>query len=91
MSRGPDAAAYVKETIALKSRFIQLQSKSGVTPELVAPLLAAGSMINTFFAATDADIRRWLALGVNFPLVNNIKAFMPVARDLGIAPLTPVF
>lgn len=91
MSRGPDPATYVRETIALKTRFIQLQSKSGVTPELVAPLLAAGITINSFYAATEAEIRAWLAMGVNFPLVNNIKAFMPVARDLGIAPVTPVF
>jgi hypothetical protein len=91
MSRGPDPATYVRETIALKTRFIQLQSKSGVTRELVAPLLTAGITINSFYAATEAEIRAWLAMGVNFPLVNNIKAFMPVARDLGIAPVTPVF
>lgn len=91
MSRGPDAAAYVRETIALKTRFIQLQSKSGVTPELLAPLLAAGITVNTFFAATEAEIRAWMQMGVNFPLVNNIKAFMPVAQELGIAPLIPIF
>lgn len=90
-SRGV-AVDYVKKSIDMKADFAQLVGD--ILPEMAEwtkDLKANGVRIN-YFGTTKADeVRRLFELGVEFPLVNNVAELMPVAEELGMKPVKPVF
>lgn len=92
MERDIDTPAYVDDTIARKTDFIQLRGK--ITPDLnqyTKRLRDNGVRVN-FFGTDKADeLRALFAAGVDFPLVNAVTDLMPVAKELGFQPVVPKF
>lgn len=91
MDRQANTLDYVKQTIAMKAAFIQLLGKGEIAAEHVQMLKANGVRVNYYHAETTALVRNLFANGVDFPLVNDLAAFMPVAKEAGIRMWTPVF
>jgi glycerophosphoryl diester phosphodiesterase len=91
MDRQANGLDYVKQTIAMKAAFIQLLGKGEIAAEHVQMLKAAGVRVNYYHAETAALVKNLFASGVDFPLVNDLAAFLPVAKEAGIQPWTPVF
>ncbi|MDZ4403392.1 glycerophosphodiester phosphodiesterase family protein [Prosthecobacter sp.] len=87
MERQGDSMAYAQETIAMKAQFIQLLGKGEMPVEAVKLLNAAGVRVNYYHDESPEGLRRQWNAGVNFPLVNNLPAAIPVAREFGIQPL----
>ena len=90
MDRRPKPADYVNETIARKAAFIQLTGKGDVAVEHIRQLKAHGVRVNYYEGPTPDAVRRLFAAGVDFPLVNDLAPFLPVAREFGIEPLRPL-
>jgi glycerophosphoryl diester phosphodiesterase len=86
MERQKDTAEYVRQTIEMKASFIQLLGKGDVAAEHVRLLKQNRVRVNYFQVSTVDEVRRLLAAGVDFPLVNDLAMFLPLARELGIAP-----
>lgn len=87
MERQGNSMAYARETIAMKADFIQLLGKGNVPAELIKLLHQAGVRVNYFRDESPEGLRRQWAAGVNFPLVNDLAAAIPIAREFGIEPL----
>jgi len=87
MERQADSMDYAEDTIAMKASFIQLLGKGIVPLEVVAKLGAAGVRVNYYHDESPEGLRRQFAVGVNFPLVNDLAQAMTVAIELGIQPL----
>lgn len=92
MGKRDAAVDYVKKSIDMKADFAQLVGD--IVPEMkewTRDLKANGVRVN-YFGTTKADeVRRLFDLGVEFPLVNNVVEMMPVAAELGMKPVKPVF
>lgn len=84
MERQSAAIDYVRETIAMKAAFIQLRGKGEIDPEHTRLLHEAGVRINYYEAATPEIARKLLDAGVDFPLVNDLAAFVPLAKESGL-------
>jgi len=84
MERQNEAADYVLETIAMRSAFIQLRGKGEIDPDHTRQLHEAGIRVNYYEAATPDVARHLFDSGVDFPLVNDLAAFVPLARELGV-------
>ncbi|HRQ89458.1 MAG TPA: glycerophosphodiester phosphodiesterase family protein [Bacteroidia bacterium] len=84
MERQKAAADYVDGTIAMKADFIQLPGRGEIDPRHVELLKAAGVRINYFRADTPDIARSLFAAGVDFPLVDDLAAFTPLAEELGL-------
>lgn len=84
MERQSAAADYVRTTIAMKADFIQLAGKGEIDPALVSELDAAGVRVNYFEAKTPEIAKKLFEAGVDFPLVNDLAAFVALARELGV-------
>jgi hypothetical protein len=54
-------------------------------------LKANGVRVNYYHAETAALVKSLFASGVDFPLVNDLEKFLPVAKEAGIQPWQPVF
>lgn len=91
MDRQANSLDYVKQTVAMKAAFIQLLGKGEITAEHVQMLKANGVRVNYYHAETAALVKNLFASGVDFPLVNDLAAFMPVAKEAGIQPWQAVF
>lgn len=90
MDRQGNSREYAERTIELDAEFIQLAGGKGVEPALAALLAEQGVRIN-YFGTNDADeLRSLFAAGVEFPLVDDVAAMMPVAEELGIKRLSPI-
>lgn len=87
MERQGDSLEYAKETIAMNAQFIQLLGKGQIPLEAVKMLNNAGVLVNYYHDETPEGLRRQWQSGVNFPLVNDFAAAVPVAREFGIEPL----
>lgn len=88
-----DTPRYVEETIKMKADFIQLlrtKVEEDRSP-LVKQLKNNGVKINLFYAATPEELPELYQLGIDFPLVNDLAAFMPTAIKLGVKPVEPIF
>ncbi len=87
MTRRVDVDLYVSETIENGDTFIQLRSQDGrPTPEQICRLKDAGVKINFYKADVPEELDELYALGIDFPLVNNLHPMMERARQLGIMP-----
>lgn len=84
MERQSDSLAYAQETIAMKAQFIQLLGKGEVPVEAVKLLKGAGVRVNYYHDESPEGLRRQWNAGVDFPLVNDLTAAIPVAREFGI-------
>lgn len=82
---------YAKGTIDMKAQFLQLVDESQLQPALLSNLKQHKVAINYFFAPTPVEMHRYFKAGVDFVLVNSITAFMPLAKEEGIAPVRPQF
>lgn len=91
MDRQANTLDYVQQTIAMKAAFIQLLGKGEITAEHVQMLKANGVRVNYYHAETAALVKNLFASGVDFPLVNDLEKFLPVAKEAGIQPWQPVF
>jgi glycerophosphoryl diester phosphodiesterase len=83
---------YVNETIGRKNEFIQLRGP--VYPEFIkyTELLRDKGVKINYFGTDDPDLIRTLfQMGVDFPLVDDIKSSIVVAELLGIQPVLPVY
>lgn len=87
MERQGGSLEYAKETISMKAQFIQLLGKGEVPLEAVKLLKAAGVRVNYYHDETPEGLRRQWQAGVDFPLVNDFAAAIPVAREFGIGPV----
>jgi len=84
MERQSNAADYARQTIAMKADFIQLLGKGEIDPALVGELHGAGVRVNYYSCATPEVAWNLFAAGVDFPLVDDLGAFVPLARKLEI-------
>lgn len=90
MERQSETAAYVGQTIAMKAAFIQLLGKGEISGEDMRRLKAGGVRVNYYQVDTPEQIRTLFRAGVDFPLVNDVARFLPVAREFGIEPVKPL-
>lgn len=91
MNRGRSGAEYAHNTIRQQDAFIQLVGR--MTPDfrgLVDDLTRAGVHVNYYGADDDAEVAAAFQVGVEFVLVEDAAATMPVAIAQGIAPLEAV-
>jgi len=92
MERQGGSRDYVDLTIELGADFIQLTGDIGAElPAFTQKLKGHGIRINYFGTDSPEELRRLFAGGVEFPLVNQVELLMPVAAQLGMPPVTPVF
>ncbi|SFB43842.1 glycerophosphodiester phosphodiesterase [Algoriphagus aquimarinus] len=92
MDRQNSTAAYVSGTLRAGTEFIQLRDGGdSYTSEQLLSLKNAGVKTNYFKANSLAEIKKMLADGIDFPLVNDIVLFMKSAEELGIKPVVPQF
>jgi glycerophosphoryl diester phosphodiesterase len=95
MERPRAIREYVADSVAMKAQFIQFstkkQGKGGVTAEDLLPLKQNHLRANYFFAREPSELKGLLETGFDFVLVNNLKDFLPAAKTLGIAPVTPKY
>ena len=87
MGRQANTVDYVDFSIARKAAFIQLRGKGEVDEEQIRLLKRNGLRVNYYEVATPEVARRLFAAGVDFPLVDDVALFLPVAREMGIGPL----
>jgi len=92
MERQGNSWQYVDETIAMKADFIQLTGP--ITPDFprfTKKLREHRVRINYFGTDSPDEVRTLFAVGVEFPLVNQVAALMGVAGELGAEPVKPRF
>jgi glycerophosphoryl diester phosphodiesterase len=87
MGRQGNTVDYIDFSIARKASFAQLRGEGEVDAGLVRLLKQNGVRVNYYEVATPEAARRLFLAGVDFPLVDDVALFLPVARELGIQPL----
>lgn len=92
MNRASNAAEYARNTIRRRDAFIQLVGKVDDTMrDLVDELNRAGVRVNYYGADSEAEVANAFRAGVEFVLVDDAAAAMPVALAQGIALVAPVY
>jgi glycerophosphoryl diester phosphodiesterase len=86
-----DTPQYVSATIRQKAGFIQLLRDGDNRPDLMAALRENHVKVNYYYAKSPDELPDLLNKGVDFVLVNNLSDFVPMAKELGIQPLQPLF
>ena len=74
--QGGDVSRYVRETIKQKCQFIQLTALC--SPEEMQQLKSAGVKVNYFGVQSPEHCRQLIAAGVDFPLVDDLEAYLPI-------------
>jgi glycerophosphoryl diester phosphodiesterase len=87
MGRQGNTVDYVDFSIARKAAFAQLRGGGEVDAGQIRLLKQNGVRVNYYEAATPEVARRLFLAGVDFPLVDDVALFLPVAREQGIEPL----
>jgi glycerophosphoryl diester phosphodiesterase len=87
MGRQGNTIDYVDFSIARKAAFAQLRGEGEVDAGQIRLLKQNGVRVNYYEAATPEVARKLFLAGVDFPLVDDVALFLPVARELGIEPL----
>ena len=90
MENQGNSPEYVDQTIAMHAEFIQIMG-GDISSALVEKLKAAHVHINYFGISTKEKLRQLLALGIDFPLVDNPEEMLGVAAEFGIKPVKPVW
>ncbi|NOY60488.1 MAG: glycerophosphodiester phosphodiesterase [Calditrichaeota bacterium] len=92
MERQDDSEEYVIGTIAMKADFIQLKERADEKlPELVKKLKQNHIKINYFRTNSPEKLKKLFEIGVDFPLVDNLKEMMETASKIGIKPISPQY
>jgi X-Pro dipeptidyl-peptidase len=91
MERQGNSQTYVDETIAAKSKFIQLYGGDTVDSSHTKQLRESGIRINYCCANEAEKVAALFAAGVEFPLVDKLNDMLKVADIQGIERLTPVY
>jgi len=86
MRRQGNTADYIDLSIAGKAAFAQLRGKGEVDAEQVRLLKRNGVRVNYYEVPTPEVARSLFLAGVDFPLVDDLALFLPVAREFGFAP-----
>lgn len=88
-----DTPRYAKESIRLKANFVQLLRPKPEEDQSapIRELRENGIKINYFYAATTEELPALYQQGIDFPLVNDLAAFLPKAAELGIIPVKPEY
>ena len=81
--RSGDPDRYARETIEWNAEFIQLANELP-KPEMIEALKQAGVKINYFPTQTPEQYRELVKVGIDFPLVDDFKAFVEPAKEFGI-------
>ena len=92
MDRRDNPRDYVNETIAAKADFIQLRKP--FRPDLaedVEKLRLHGIRVNFYGTDSAQELQELFAMGVQFPLVNELASSMRAAAELGIQPVKPQY
>ncbi len=89
MERQANSTAYVDQTIAAGSDFIQLLGGQSVSREHVEKLKAHGVRINYCCTNDENQLSDLLAVGVEFPLVDDLATMLSVAEAAGVPRLVP--
>jgi len=76
---------YPERTIKMGAEYIQILGWHDCMPEACAKLREAGVGINYFGTSDPVFFRRLLEAGVQYPLVDNLDAVIPVLRELGVS------
>jgi glycerophosphoryl diester phosphodiesterase len=87
MGRTGNTVDYIDFSIAMKAAFIQLRGKGEIDPAQIRLLKQNGVRVNYYEVATLEVARSLFLAGVDFPLVDDVALFLPVAREMGIDPL----
>jgi glycerophosphoryl diester phosphodiesterase len=87
MGRQGNTVDYIDFSIARKAAFAQLRGEGEVDAGQIRLLKQNGVRVNYYEVATPEVARSLFLAGVDFPLVDNVALFLPVARELGIQPL----
>jgi glycerophosphoryl diester phosphodiesterase len=87
MGRQGNTVDYVDFSIARKAALAQLRGEGAVDAGQIRLLKQNGVRVNYYEVATPEVARRLFLAGVEFPLVDDVALFLPVARELGIGPL----
>jgi glycerophosphoryl diester phosphodiesterase len=91
MQRQANSRKYVDETISAKTAFIQLLGGETVDPAHTRLLKQHRVRINYCCANEAEKVARLFEAGVEFPLVDRVRAMIAVAEQQGIARLLPVY
>jgi glycerophosphoryl diester phosphodiesterase len=89
MERTQKVEEYVNHAISTQAAFIQFVKSYDVPREAIAELKRHHVRVNYYLADSADEVRTLFQAGVDFPLVNDVRAYMPVAWEIGIAPLRP--
>ena len=89
MDRQGNTVDYIDFTASrTKADFVQLVRRRGSRRRARSACSKQNRMrVNYYEAATPEVARRLFLAGVDFPLVDDVALFLPVARELGIQPL----
>jgi glycerophosphoryl diester phosphodiesterase len=87
MGRQGNTVDYIDFSIARKAAFIQLRGKGEIDLAQIRLLKQNGVRVNYYEVATPEVARKLFLAGVDFPLVDDVALFLPVAREMGIEPL----
>ena len=87
-NQGHDAA-YVTDTIQRGDQFIQFWKGLPSEPDM-ARTKAAGVRVNYCCTNDPNMLKRLLDIGIEFPLVDDVKTMVEAAKSLGIEPNRPV-
>jgi glycerophosphoryl diester phosphodiesterase len=92
MERQENSQQYVNETILMKTDFIQLKERADDLLPVLLPLLKQNGIRVNYYGTNSADkLKRLFAVGIDFPLVDDLNGMMEVAIELGIQPVIPRF
>jgi len=86
MGRQGNTVDYIDFSIARKAAFAQLRGKGEIDAGQARLLKRNGVRVNYYEAETPEVARSLFLAGVDFPLVDDVALFLPVARELGIPP-----
>ena len=87
LSRQTTRADYVEHALRLRADFIQFHFLRGFPePRLVERCRDGGLRLN-FFCGPRDDVEELLRAGIDFPLVDDVRAALEAARRVGIPPL----
>lgn len=87
MGRQGNTIDYIDFSIARKAAFIQLRGQGEIDAEQVRQCKQNRMRVNYYEVATPEVARSLFLAGVDFPLVDDVALFLPVAREMGIEPL----
>ena len=92
MDRGNGRRGYMNHALQTGANFIQFRDYRGLpSEEDIARMRGAAILVNYCCVEDPTRLFGLFALGVNFPLVDDVAGAMRAARGVGIKPLEPIY